>query len=232
MVILGVATAVAWESQQRRQTVRIEMAVPAQVVTRSGTIVHGTTANMSPGGVMIHMEREFFLPPAESVKLIFPVLDGDADLPATVVQADGNTLRAQFDPLTLQQEEALTMVLYSRADTWLGWGESREVDRPLVSLRRIFQLSIYGLVQDRSQLLQARQRSAPPKGRLATSIVPVLHLFPSRDRDTFSVAPPGRGALRPDPNSGRSPVTRRPTAASNTRDGGRPGSRRPARQLR
>ena len=52
-------------------------------------------------------------------------------LPATVVGVDGKVLRAHFDPLTIQEEEALTMVLYSRADTWLGWGESREVDRPL-----------------------------------------------------------------------------------------------------
>ena len=58
----------------------------------------------------------------DSVKMIFPVLDGDATLPATVVAVSGNVLRAQFDPLTLQEEEALTMVLYSRADTWLGLG--------------------------------------------------------------------------------------------------------------
>ena len=58
-----------------------------------------------------------------------------------------NILRAQFDPLTMQEEEALTMVLYSRADTWLGWGEAREVDRPLMSLGRIFPLSMHGLAQ-------------------------------------------------------------------------------------
>ena len=55
---------------------------------------------------------------------MFPVLDGDATLPATVVGVDGRTCCGhQFDPLTMQEEEALTMVLYSRADTWLGWGE-------------------------------------------------------------------------------------------------------------
>ena len=177
VVILGVATAVAWESQQRRQTIRIDMAVPARMVTRNGTVVHGTTANMSPGGVMIHMEREFYLPPAESVKLIFPVLDGDAELPATVVQADGNTLRAQFDPLTMQQEEALTMVLYSRADTWLGWGESREVDRPLLSLKRIFLLSMMGLSKTAKSFFKPARAAKPAKGRLATSIVPVLLFF-------------------------------------------------------
>ena len=56
------------------------------------------------------------------IELVFPVLDGDATLPATVVAVDGRTVRAYFDPLTLEEEEALTMVLYSRADTWLGVG--------------------------------------------------------------------------------------------------------------
>ncbi len=217
MVILGVATAVAWESQQRRQTVRIEMAVPAKIVTPAGVTVHGTTANMSPGGVMINMEREFFLPPAESVKLIFPVLDGDAELPATIVQADGNTLRAQFDPLTLQQEEALTMVLYSRADTWLGWGESREVDRPLLSLKRIFQLSLMGLSKTFQSFFKPARAPAPPKGRLATSIVPVLLLLllasPSASALGQAEAPSGQTQIQAAQASGS-------TNAASTRDGG------------
>ncbi len=216
MVILGVATAVAWESQQRRQTVRIDMAVPARILTPAGITVHGTTVNMSPGGVMVTMEREFYLPPAESVRLIFPVLDGDAELPATIVQADGTTLRAQFDPLTLQQEEALTMVLYSRADTWLGWGESREVDRPLVSLRRIFQLSMMGLSKTFRSFFKPA-RSAPPKGRLATSIVPLLLLAVLASTTLWAEAP-----SQADAQAGQT-QTQTPQASGSTaptRDGG------------
>ena len=145
IIVLGVATAVAWESQQRRQTVRVAMTVPADVVLADGTVVQGATADLSTGGVRINIDRSFTALPGESIKLVFPVLDGDATLPATVVSADGRSLRAQFDPLTLQEEEALTMVLYSRADTWLGWGEAREPDRPLVSLGRILQISMHGL---------------------------------------------------------------------------------------
>ena len=37
------------------------------------------------------------------------------------------------------------MVLYSRADSWLGWGEARESDNVLVSLGRIFRISMHGL---------------------------------------------------------------------------------------
>ena len=110
--------------------------------------------------------------PARPVKLVFPVLDGDATLPATVVSADGRSLRAQFDPLTLQEEEALTMVLYSRADTWLGWGESRETDHPLRSLGRIFQISMHGLNITARGLMTNKKKT--PKGRLAASAAPLL----------------------------------------------------------
>jgi cellulose synthase (UDP-forming) len=174
MTILGVATSVAWESQQRRQTVRVPMSVPADVLLANGTVVYGVTTDMSSGGVMIRMERDFTATVGEPVKLTLPVLDGSATLPATLVGLNGNVLRVQFDPLNLQEEEALTMVLYSRADTWLGWGEAREPDRPLRSLGRIFRLAVNGFRQTIRVLLKRKPK--PPQGRLATSIVPVLLL--------------------------------------------------------
>ncbi|MGI4829582.1 MAG: UDP-forming cellulose synthase catalytic subunit [Janthinobacterium lividum] len=144
LTVLSVATAVARESQQRRETVRVSMTVPASVVLPDGTLLQGITTDVSSGGVMIRGEAPIAAKPNESVSLIFPVLDGDAVLPATVVAAEGNVLRAHFDRLTLQEEEALTMLLYSRADTWLGWAEAREADRPLMSLWRILQLAAHG----------------------------------------------------------------------------------------
>ena len=172
IIVLGVATAVAWESQQRRQTVRVAMTVPADVVLADGNVVQGATADLSTGGCRINIDRSFTALPGESIKLVFPVLDGDATLPATVVSADGRSLRAQFDPLTLQEEEALTMVLYSRADTWLGWGEAREPDRPLVSLGRILQISAHGLNITARGLMTTKKKT--PKGRLAATAAPLL----------------------------------------------------------
>jgi cellulose synthase (UDP-forming) len=172
VIVLGVATAVAWESQQRRQTVRVQMNVPADVVLADGTVVQGATADLSTGGARINIDRSFTALPGEPVKLVFPVLDGDATLPATVISADGRSLRTQFDPLTLQEEEALTMVLYSRADTWLGWGESRETDHPLRSLGRIFQISMHGLNITARGLMTPKKKA--PKGRLAATAVPLL----------------------------------------------------------
>jgi len=175
MMILSVSTAVAWESQQRRQTVRVAMAVPSSVLLANGSKIQGVTADLSSGGVMIRTERDVTASAGDPVKLTFPVLAGDATLPATIVGVDGNVLRAQFDPLTLQEEEALTMVLYSRADTWLGWGETREADRPLRSLGRIFQLALHGLSLTIRGLMKTKKKNQP-KGKLVTSIVPLLLL--------------------------------------------------------
>jgi cellulose synthase (UDP-forming) len=195
ITVLGVATAVAWESQQRRQTVRVAMSVPADIVLADGTVVQGVTADLSSGGCMLHIDRSFTALPGENVQLVFPVLDGDATLPATVISATGGSMRAQFEPLTLQEEEALTMVLYSRADTWLGWGESREADRPLRSLGRIFQLSFHGLSQTIRGMMKTKK--SPPKGRLATNVAPIL-LFAviagTLCRSAFAAQGPGGGA--------------------------------------
>jgi cellulose synthase (UDP-forming) len=174
LIILGVATSVAWESRQRRQSVRVPMTIPADVQLANGSIVHGVTTDVSGGGLMIRMERDFIAATGDSVKLTLPVLDGNATLPATLVGVSGNVLRAQFEPLTMQEEEALTMVLYSRADTWLGWGETREADKPLASLAHIVRLAFSGFEQ--TVRAMAKQRKSSPEGKLATSVVPVLLL--------------------------------------------------------
>ena len=58
------------------------------------------------------------------------------------------------------------MVLYSRADSWLGWGESRENDNVLRSLQRIFQISMHGLVTTfKSLFVAAEEESQGGRGR-------------------------------------------------------------------
>ncbi len=172
LVILGVATSVAWESRQRRQTIRLAINVPADVQLSSGVVVRGVTSDISSGGLMIRMERDFLASIGDAIKLTLPVLDGNATLPATLVGIgiSGNILRVQFDPLTLQEEEALTMILYSRADTWLGWSESREADKPISSLRKIFKLSFNGITpgaarRDQTQNQTRNQHPAAPPHR-------------------------------------------------------------------
>src|SRR5450756_1951280 len=85
LMILGVCVAVAWENQQRRQTVRVTMAVQADILLANGTSAQGVTADMSSGGAMIKVDHDFAANPGDPIRITFPVLDGDATLPATVV---------------------------------------------------------------------------------------------------------------------------------------------------
>jgi cellulose synthase (UDP-forming) len=178
VVVLSVATAVARESKQERQQVRIERVVPIRVKLSNAVSYGGNTVDMSSGGTSLTMNDNFSLPEGQAVKIVFPMPMGDVELPAVVVNHFGALLRLHFELLTLVEEELLTTVLYSRADTWLGWGESRERDQPLRSLFRILQLSLVGLNEvvlfltfDRARKRRARAAAAR---HLAPRVVPLI----------------------------------------------------------
>jgi len=146
IVILGVTTAVAREMRQLRTTVRISIVTPVMVKMPDGRLVAGETTDMSSGGTCIRFTEPVGNPAQSKVQLVFPLPSVSVDLPATVVSSEGSLMRVRFEDLTIAEQEVLTMVLYSRADSWLGWGESRESDNVLRSLARIFQISMHGLV--------------------------------------------------------------------------------------
>ncbi len=165
IIILGVCTAVARELMQRRATVRLNIAAPLLVRLPDGTFISGQTVDMSNGGAGIQLGEAVDLTPDSVVRLQFnepPVAD---DLHATVVSLEDSVLRVRFDNLSIAEQEVLTVQLYSRADSWLGWGEGRESDNVLRSLGRIFTISMRGLKATALSLvgrddLAARRKSA------------------------------------------------------------------------
>lgn len=206
-ILLGVATAVAWENQQRRRAVRVNVQVPGGVVLPDGNVVQGLTGDLSSTGVRLWTGSRLNVQPGDAVRIVLPVLDGDASLPATVVRVEDESLRAQFDALSLAEEEALTMVLYSRADTWLGWDEKREADHPVRSFARIVRLAGRGL---RQTLLPAKRSR---DGGLMTSIAPLLVaavLLPAWSRATGQeakdAAPPAVTVTAPEQDAQPSKV--------------------------
>ena len=146
VVILGVCIAVARELMQRRVTVRLNIATPLIVRLPNGKTLATETIDMSNGGAGIRLPGQSNLAPDSVVHLAFPQSPQPNALHATVVSLEGSELRVRFDDLSIAEQEVLTLQLYSRADSWLGWGESRENDKVLRSLGRIFKISMSGLM--------------------------------------------------------------------------------------
>lgn len=174
IVILSVCVAVAREARQTRQHVRINFAAPVRVLLGDGRIVPGQTIDVSSGGLAMELLEGMHANHGDALKVIFPLRTGDAELPAQVVGLANGVLRLQFDPLTVAEEEMLTMVLFSRADSWLGWGESREVDRPLKSLGRIVRIAFRGLGMAIRALMPRRNTRQGKKEPLAAESLTLL----------------------------------------------------------
>jgi cellulose synthase (UDP-forming) len=95
------------------------------------------------------------------LKLAFPEIPGDegAAIEAKVVGVKSGEVRLAFKLATIPEQETLTRALYSRADAWISSIESKEVDRPLISLGRVIRLSGYGIYQ--SEAFSRISRAAP-----------------------------------------------------------------------
>ncbi len=176
VVILGVTTAVAREMKQLRTTVRIAMVTPIMAKLADGTLIAGETIDMSSGGTSVRFSEPVDAVPQSQLQLSFPMPSGTSQLRARVVASDGKIMRFKFEDLTIAEQEVLTMVLYSRADSWLGWGEARESDNVLRSLGRIFQISMHGLVTTAQSLFIPQKRKPKKPVRVPATAAAVAFL--------------------------------------------------------
>ncbi len=159
IMILGVCTAVARELMQRRTTVRIKVMTPLTVKLDDGRIIAGETVDISNGGAGIQLGEAPAGDLPQQVRLVFPLPAANTELPASVVSLEDSVLRVRFENLTLAEQEVLTIALYSRADSWLNWGEAREPDQVLRSLGHIFQVSMRGLRDTFLSIVRDRKNS-------------------------------------------------------------------------
>jgi cellulose synthase (UDP-forming) len=164
IIVLGVCVAVSREMRQLRGHVRINIVTAVTLILSSGRRLEGETIDMSSGGTVIRMDVPVDVPAGELGRLVFEN-NSTAELPVTIVGSEQGKIRMRFNEMTIHEQEVLTMSLYSRADTWLGWGESREIDKPMRSLRRIFAISMAGLKMTFVSLFLTRKPSTKGKGR-------------------------------------------------------------------
>ena len=173
LIILGVCTAVARELKQLRASVRISVVTPVVVDLPDGRTLAGETMDMSSGGSSMRFDETLKVTPGTSLRLRFPAVAAACDVPATVVSSEGPVQRVRFENLSIAEEEVLTMMLYSRADSWLGWGQSREGDNVLRSMGMVFIISMRGLAATIKSIFT---RESGPRSN-SISIVRTLILF-------------------------------------------------------
>ncbi|MBT9330118.1 UDP-forming cellulose synthase catalytic subunit [Paracidobacterium acidisoli] len=145
MVIIGTANAAAFEARQVRTDVRINLHMPVELRLPDGRVIFGESQDMSLGGSLIRLEEPLIPAQDSRIQVVYPLRRQQAVFPAMIVGSDGLELRIKYAPLSLEEEELLTLVLYSGADTWLSRGEHREPDQPLRSFARLVRLSVRGV---------------------------------------------------------------------------------------
>jgi cellulose synthase (UDP-forming) len=177
MVIIGSANAVAFESQQLRTDVRVNQRIPAQIRLPDGQTIFGESCDMSLGGAALRLEKPCSLTVGSTVEAIYPLRHRQVGFQAKVVSGKGVDLRVKYEGFTGDQEEAMTLILYGRADTWLGQSDKREVDRPFHSFLRLVALSVKGVGYALGTLIPGKKLVHPPGISQAGSAVAMLALL-------------------------------------------------------
>jgi len=144
IVVLGVTLSVCWETRQRRTAVRITTPIPVRLEA-NGKSCLAVTADISVGGASVLTKGEWT--PGQRVFISFPEEDDHTALGAHVVKITSKGLSLSFDASTLQDQRLITRVIYSRADRWLSWTDSRVSDNPLRSLFDVGLSSIGGFTK-------------------------------------------------------------------------------------
>jgi cellulose synthase (UDP-forming) len=174
MVILGTANAVAFEARQVRTDVRINLHMPVEIRLPNGNSVFGESIDMSLGGAMLKLEQPLTLPEDTVIQVVYPLRKQEAFFSARIVSMSGINIRLKHEPLSMEEEELLTLVLYSGADTWLSRAEHREPDRPLRSFGRLVRLSVRGVGHALGAIIPKRKSPEMAVARAGAGAAAVL----------------------------------------------------------
>jgi cellulose synthase (UDP-forming) len=168
LVIVAATLAVAWEQRQLRASPRVAVRLPAMLRLESGHTVACHTTDLSRGGVRVAAAPTRPVEPGARTWVTLFTVGGEVPLPARVVAADGRGIRARFEPLSPEEESALVQAIFSRADAWVRWGDGRDLDAPVRSLRAVSAHALSGVWRVATALRPlAGARGAAPVPALA-----------------------------------------------------------------
>jgi cellulose synthase (UDP-forming) len=163
-LVLGAAVAAAWEKRQQRTSTRIDVRLPMQLLQTNGPVFDGVTDNISLGGAAVQLNLPCHLREGEVAHMVFRYDGEDRVFPVEVVQNRGLRMRVRFALKSLEQESALTQIIFSRADSWLHWTDGRAKDRPVHSLLSLMVIAARGILSLPKALLIRPRADAPQTG--------------------------------------------------------------------
>src|SRR5215469_12441118 len=219
VVILSVATSVAWERKQRRRQVRVNVRVPLILVTPDGQRLAGVTTQVSGRGTMTRLSRALPLSRGSSVVL---ALQGTppCEIHAQVASRSKRRINLCFPELSLAQEKYLVSLIYCRPEAWVGWQRQRPSDRPLRSLGHIVWLGVRGIGvvlvgffsrrhPDDLEATESRGKQRVPAVAASFALAVALMLAPTPSRASDSSPTGANGNANPTQNNnarGAAPV--------------------------
>ncbi len=166
LIIVGTTLAVSWERAQRRDRPRLNLNLPVRITGSSGQVLFGETEDFSDYGTRIRLAKSGPVSMREAVLLEVPFREGVQGFPAEIVGMDESNLRLNFQPLTLEEEQRLMLILYGRADAWVRFGVAQQNDSILKSLWNISLFALIGQGRVLKALLWSSPKPEIPKTRL------------------------------------------------------------------
>ncbi len=145
LINLGAAIAVTIEKRQLRSSSRIPVSLPVSLVDEKFGKSLTSSIDFSTGGVQVQAPAGWNLLPGDRIEVGLQIRAQEVNLPATVVEVEGKSVRLAFGRLSLEQDEFLAQVIYSRGDAWLN-SRDAELDRPFRSFLTIMRVAVRGFL--------------------------------------------------------------------------------------
>ncbi|MEX1665622.1 UDP-forming cellulose synthase catalytic subunit [Zhongshania arctica] len=145
VLIIGSAVAVASEMKQVRRVHRVETSIPAMVRLSSGHLIQATVMDFSLDGLRVAVNDMSKLPRGQfDIDIILNRANREFTFPMRSVYTLDNAMGLHLKPLSTVQMTDFVQCTFARADTWIKWQNSYEVDRPMASMAAVFRAAIYG----------------------------------------------------------------------------------------
>ncbi len=175
-LMLGACIAVAFESKQRRASVRIEAPMTATLMTSPEQAHHCKVIDLSEGGLALRSERLLELRRGQEALAVIRAGDDEYRFEVETVRTSQNQVHMRFLAEDMKHQRAITKLVYARADSWLDWTKDQKKNHILGSLVNVFGIGAHGLWLLPSLLIK---RERKPDAKKQTAVQGKAVLLPS-----------------------------------------------------